>query len=155
MNLTEGSAGSGGPDTYVSGWILAFYGKSRKTDAGKIGDDYAINVSVKLDNQITGISKNVILYASFRGLIKTDGSYRPQLSMIVYEEKDMEEEKKKKEEEEERKKEERRKKWIKAKEEQRKAKEEEQRKRKAKEEESFYKRFMNFFYGSGGKIPQI
>lgn len=85
MNLEHGRLGSGST-TKISGWILAFYGQSNKTlDIDDIKDEYIIDVPVKVDNKITNITKNVRLRATFQGINKTDGSYRPQLSMIVCE----------------------------------------------------------------------
>lgn len=84
MNLRSGSLGSGST-TYVSGWILAFYGQSGEVDIGDLNNEYTVDVPVKLDNRLTGVVKTVRLRATFAGLNKTDGSYRPQMSMIVCE----------------------------------------------------------------------
>jgi hypothetical protein len=84
MNLRHGSLGSGGT-TYVTGWILAFYGQTGEVDIGDIDNDFTIDVPVKIDNKLTGVVKMVRLRATFAGLNKTDGSYRPQMSMIVCE----------------------------------------------------------------------
>jgi len=84
MNIRHGSLGSGGT-SYVSGWILAFYGQSGEVDIGDIDNEYTVDVPVELDNRLTGIVKMVRLRATFAGLNKTDGSYRPQMSMIVCE----------------------------------------------------------------------
>jgi len=85
MNLSRGSLGSGST-TKISGWILAFYGQGGQcVDIDDVDDKYTVDVPVKLDNQITGITKNIRLRASFNGLNKTNESYRPQMSMIVCE----------------------------------------------------------------------
>lgn len=82
MNQTHGSLGSGGT-TYVSGWILAFYGQSGKIDVGDLDSSHVLDVPVRLDNKITGVVKTVKVRATFAGVVKEGDSYRPQLSMIV------------------------------------------------------------------------
>lgn len=84
MNIRHGRLGSGSTD-YVSGWILAFYGQKGEIDVDEIDKDYTVNVPVKIENKITNTTKMIRLRATFAGLNKTNGSYRPQLSMIVCE----------------------------------------------------------------------
>ncbi|AYV77263.1 MAG: DUF4419 domain-containing protein [Barrevirus sp.] len=82
MSLTSGRLGSGSC-TYVSGWILSFFNLS-----GKVEDDdiksYSFDFPVEIDNKMTGETKTVNMIGGFGGVNKTDGAYRPQLSMIVF-----------------------------------------------------------------------
>lgn len=58
MNMEDGRLGSGST-TYVSGWILNFFGMSgRKVDVGEIPSE-SIDVNVKIDNKLTGVKKTV------------------------------------------------------------------------------------------------
>ncbi len=85
MNLKSGILGSGST-TKISGWILSFYGLTGQcVDVNDVDDKYIIDVPIKVKNEITGTIKNVRFRGTFAGLNKTDGSYRPQLSMIVCE----------------------------------------------------------------------
>lgn len=85
MDSERGSRGSGAA-LYFSGWILSLYNHKpgSRVEMDNINHDYTVDVPVKLDNKITGITKMVRLRAKFGGLNKKDGSYRPQLSMVVH-----------------------------------------------------------------------
>jgi hypothetical protein len=84
MNLKRGSLGSGST-TKVSGWILAFYGQGGKeVDIDDIDQHLTVQVPVVIDNKRTGVKKTVHLDAKFSGLMVSDDSIRPQLSMIVW-----------------------------------------------------------------------
>jgi hypothetical protein len=82
MNLTSGRLGSGST-TYVSGWILNFFGLTGKVESDDI-KSYNIDVPVEIDNKMTSEKKNVSIVGGFGGVNNTDGAYRPQLSMIVF-----------------------------------------------------------------------
>jgi len=88
MNITSGRLGSGST-SYVSGWIVNFFGlEGKKVESYDI-KSYNINVPVHIDNKLTGQQKDVEIVGGFGGChkkIDEDGSigYRPQLSMIVY-----------------------------------------------------------------------
>ncbi|AYV77211.1 MAG: hypothetical protein Barrevirus19_6 [Barrevirus sp.] len=82
MNLTSGRLGSGST-TYVSGWILDFFGLTGKVDVDDI-KSYSIDVPVEIENRLTGERKNVSIIGGFGGVNYTDGAYRPQLSFIVF-----------------------------------------------------------------------
>lgn len=82
MNIRYGSAGSGST-TNVSGWILHFFGLYSEVDSHDI-KIASIDVPVKIDNKLTGQKKNVNIIGGFGGVNFTDGAYRPQLSMIVF-----------------------------------------------------------------------
>jgi hypothetical protein len=82
MNITHGRIGSGST-SYVSGWILSFFGIYNKVDTGDI-PSYSFEVPINIDNKLTGQKKTVQLIGGFGGVHKEDGAYRPQLSMIVY-----------------------------------------------------------------------
>lgn len=82
MNIEYGRLGSGST-SYVSGWILNFFGIYKKVESDEI-KSYNINFPVKLDNKLTGVKKTVHIIGGFGGVNKEDGAYRPQLSMIVY-----------------------------------------------------------------------
>jgi hypothetical protein len=85
MNIKLGSLGSGGPSKKVSGWILAFYNQNGEIDRGSVDCKCIIDIPVELDNHRTGVVKVVRLRGTFGGINLTDGSYRPQLSMVVCE----------------------------------------------------------------------
>lgn len=82
MNINHGSRGSGST-TYVSGWILNFFGIYNKVESSDI-ESYNINFPIEIENHITGITKTVTFVGGFGGVNKEDGAYRPQLSMIIY-----------------------------------------------------------------------
>lgn len=86
MDKVNGRRGSGWT-TYVSGWILKFFGIYHRIDAAHM-PSYKFDVPVRIDNHLTGENKNVNIVGGFGGVNKTkiDGRicYRPQLSMIVY-----------------------------------------------------------------------
>jgi len=82
MNISSGSLGSGST-TYVSGWILTFFGLSGKVDSGDISSE-SIDVPVEIDNKLTGIKKTVHIVGGFGGVHKDQGAYRPQMSFIVF-----------------------------------------------------------------------
>lgn len=86
MNITHGRLGSGST-SFVSGWILKFYGLDREVEVGDITNEL-INVPIKLTNKETGIKKMVNLYGGFGGVTRakdaTYDSYRPQQSFIIY-----------------------------------------------------------------------
>jgi len=86
MNIRHGSLGSGST-SYVSGWILNFYGIYDEVDASDIDENY-IDVSVEIDNKMTGIKKNVNIVGGFTGVAKVKFDeyigVRPQMSFIVY-----------------------------------------------------------------------
>eukprot|EP01111_Echinosteliopsis_oligospora_P018506 TRINITY_DN852_c0_g1_i1.p1 TRINITY_DN852_c0_g1~~TRINITY_DN852_c0_g1_i1.p1 ORF type:complete len:350 (-),score=62.08 TRINITY_DN852_c0_g1_i1:49-1098(-) len=82
MNIKHGRLGSGST-TYISGWILNFFGL-----AGQTVEDIpnkSFSVEVQIDNKLTGEMKNVFLVGGFSNALNfTDGSYRPQMSYAVY-----------------------------------------------------------------------
>jgi hypothetical protein len=86
MNITHGSLGSG-TTSYISGWILKFYGLKGRVEMCDINNEF-INVPIKLDNKETGIKKMVNLYGGFGGISRTKDElydvYRPQQSFIIY-----------------------------------------------------------------------
>eukprot|EP00808_Paulinella_micropora_P017314 g61637.t1 len=89
MNIKRGRLGSGST-SYVSGWILTFFGL-----AGKAQVDVAdivgktIEVDVTIDNKQTGYTKTVQVLGGFGGVYvrPTPGgrcAFRPQMSLAVY-----------------------------------------------------------------------
>jgi len=84
MNFKQGRLGSGST-TFVSGWIINFFGfeAGQEVDVGKLPDRF-FDVTVKIDNKLTSIIKNVSLIGGFGGVNYSNGSYRPQLSYAVY-----------------------------------------------------------------------
>ena len=82
MNIKHGTLGSGST-SYVTGWILKFFGIYDKVESDEI-QSYSIEFPVKLDNKLTGIKKTVSVIGGFGGVNYHDHAYRPQLSMIVY-----------------------------------------------------------------------
>jgi hypothetical protein len=70
--------------TYVSGWVLALYGKSGTVNPDSLETQYMAEVPVKWKNKQTGAERDLGVRSGFTGLIKEDGSYRPQLSVIVF-----------------------------------------------------------------------
>lgn len=86
MNIRHGSIGSGST-SYVSGWILKFYGIYKEVDCGDITEDL-IDVTVEIDNKLTGVVKDVNIVGGFTGVNITefDGyiTHRPQMSYMVY-----------------------------------------------------------------------
>ena len=82
MNITYGRIGSGST-TYVSGWILNFFGLSGKVESDEIKND-SIEFPVEIDNKLTGEQKTVHVIGGFGGVNFTNGAYRPQMSMIVF-----------------------------------------------------------------------
>lgn len=81
-NITHGRLGSGST-TYVSGWILHFFGIYKQVESDEI-KGYNFDFPVEIDNKLTGEQKTVSLVGGFGGVNVTDGAYRPQLSMIVF-----------------------------------------------------------------------
>jgi len=86
MNIKYGRLGSGST-SYISGWILKFYGLDGEVEVSDIKNDF-INVPIKLDNKCTGIKKMVNFYGGFGGVCRTKDAtydtYRPQQSFIIY-----------------------------------------------------------------------
>jgi hypothetical protein len=86
MNIRHGSLGSGST-SYVSGWILNFYGIYNEVESNEIKEDF-IDVTVEIDNKLTGIEKDVNIVGGFTGVAKVelDGytGYRPQMAFMVY-----------------------------------------------------------------------
>lgn len=83
MNITHGRMGSGST-TFVSGWILNFFGIYNRVDTDDI-KSYSIDVPVEVQNfNDGGCIKNMNIVGGFGGVNKEDGAYRPQLSFIVY-----------------------------------------------------------------------
>lgn len=86
MNFRHGSLGSGST-SYVSGWILHFYGIYEEVESDKINENY-IDVVVEIDNKLTSIKKDVNIVGGFTGVAKIDfDGYigcRPQMAFIVY-----------------------------------------------------------------------
>lgn len=86
MNIRYGSLGSGST-SYVSGWILSFYGIYKEVESDEIKEDF-IDVTVEIDNKLTGIIKDVNIVGGFTGITKVelDGyiGFRPQMSFMVY-----------------------------------------------------------------------
>lgn len=86
FNAERGALGSGST-TYISGWILAFYGQAgKRLDVQEIGHQYTLSVPVEVENRLTGQNKTVYIRGTFGGLVVSDdGAYRPQMTMIVCE----------------------------------------------------------------------
>jgi hypothetical protein len=82
MNFRYGRLGSGGT-SYVSGWILNFFGLSGEVDVGDIPNK-SFDVEVNIDNKLTGEKKTVNMLGGFSGINYANGSYRPQMSYAVY-----------------------------------------------------------------------
>lgn len=86
MNIRYGSLGSGST-SYVSGWILNFYGIYEEVESCDIKENF-IDVTVEIDNKLTGIKKDVNIVGGFSGVAKVelDGytGFRPQMSFMVY-----------------------------------------------------------------------
>lgn len=86
MNIRYGSLGSGST-SYVSGWILNFYGIYTEVESDEIKEDF-IDVTVEIDNKLTGIKKDVNIVGGFTGIAKVEFEeyigYRPQMSFMVY-----------------------------------------------------------------------
>lgn len=86
MNVRYGSLGSGST-SYVSGWILNFYGIYKEVEADKIKEDF-IDVTVEIDNKLTCVKKDVNIVGGFTGVAKVElegyTGYRPQMSFMVY-----------------------------------------------------------------------
>ena len=74
--------GSGGV-TYVSGWILNFFGLSGKVEDEEILG-YRFDFPVEIENRMTSEKKTVYIIGGFNGINYSDGAYSPQLSMIVH-----------------------------------------------------------------------
>lgn len=81
MNITHGRLGSGST-SYISGWILAFFGLTGQVETCDI-PDYKIDVPVVIDNKITGQMKTVNLVGGFGGIQHQNDAYRPQLSLAI------------------------------------------------------------------------
>ncbi len=73
MNIRFGSIGSGST-SYVSGWILKFYGLYKEVDCGDIKEEL-IDVPVEIDNKLTGIKKMVSIFGGFGGITREVGEY--------------------------------------------------------------------------------
>lgn len=73
MNFRYGSIGSGST-SYVSGWILKFYGIYEEVDSGDIKEEL-IDVPVKIDNKLTGEKKMVSIFGGFGGVCNLTGEY--------------------------------------------------------------------------------
>jgi hypothetical protein len=73
MNIRYGSIGSGST-SYVSGWILKFYGLYKEVDSDEIKEEL-IDVPVKIDNKLTGTIKNVSIFGGFGGVTREVGDY--------------------------------------------------------------------------------
>lgn len=86
MNVTYGSLGSGST-SYVSGWILKFYGIYDQVETCDIKEEI-IDVPVKIDNKSTGVIKMVNIVGGFGGIVNETtekyDAYKPQMSFIVY-----------------------------------------------------------------------
>lgn len=82
MHLRGASLGSGST-TFVSGWILHFFGIYTEVEDDEI-KGYNFDIPVEIDNKMTNQKKNVSIIGGFGGINVTDGAYRPQLSMIVF-----------------------------------------------------------------------
>lgn len=83
MNLKDGTQGSGST-TYISGWILNFFGRYGETIETADIPAYSFDVPVKIVNYATLETKNVSLIGGFHGLMVDNGAYRPSLSMIIF-----------------------------------------------------------------------
>jgi hypothetical protein len=81
MNIRSGIYGSG-KTTYISGWILKFFGLDGEIKSEEI-PDYSFNVPVVIINKITNTQKLVSFMGGFSGVNDTNGAYRPQLSMLI------------------------------------------------------------------------
>lgn len=86
MNIRYGSLGSGST-SYVSGWILKFYGIYEEVESCDIKEDF-IDVTVEIDNKLTSIKKDVNIVGGFTGVAKVElegyTGYRPQMAFMVY-----------------------------------------------------------------------
>ena len=86
MNIRYGSLGSGST-SYVSGWILKFYGLYKEVESDDIKEDL-IDVVVEIDNKLTGEKKDVNIVGGVTGISKIEFdeyvAYKPQMSFIVY-----------------------------------------------------------------------
>jgi hypothetical protein len=98
MNIECGSLGSGST-TYITGWVLAFYGMhGQKVELSDLADPY-IDVPVLIDNQLTGVKKQSYIVGGFGGVCEVReqvtsnepgdaqsvdvNGYRPQMSFVV------------------------------------------------------------------------
>ena len=78
--------GSGGEtQTHIEGWITHFLQIYNKTVMDDI-KNYKISVPVKLENKLTGTTKNLTLYGAFTGVTYDANlnAYKPQLSIVMY-----------------------------------------------------------------------
>jgi len=83
MNFESGRLGSGST-TYVSGWILNFFGIYGQIEGDP--DLSMINVDIKIDNKITSTIKNVKLVAGFVGVKEEDDLiFSPQKGIAIFE----------------------------------------------------------------------
>jgi hypothetical protein len=82
MNIKDGQRGSG-KATYYSGWILHFFGIYTHVASDEIKAHY-IDIPVKIDNHLNNERKMVHVVGGFGVVNKTDGAFRPQMSMIVH-----------------------------------------------------------------------
>jgi hypothetical protein len=86
MNIKCGRLGSGST-SYISGWILKFYGIYKEVECDEIKENF-IDVPVDIDNRLTGIKKTVNIVGGFTGLTKVEIdnyiAHRPHMSFIVY-----------------------------------------------------------------------
>lgn len=88
MNFRHGRIGSGST-TYVTGWILKFYGLNGEVDVGDIKQDN-IDVQVKVINENTNTIKMMDIVGGITGIAniedksKNIDAFRPQMSFIVF-----------------------------------------------------------------------
>lgn len=82
MDVKYARLGSGST-TYISGWILDFFGLKKTVESDDI-PSYGFDVPVEIVNKITGIKKMVSLVGGFTGINVENNMYRPTLGMIVY-----------------------------------------------------------------------
>lgn len=71
MNIKYGHLGSGST-SYVSGWILKFYGLYEEVETADIKEEL-IDVPVEIDNKLTGIKKMVSIFGGFGGVTREVG----------------------------------------------------------------------------------
>lgn len=81
MNERDALRGSGGA-TFVSGWILAFYGLEGELDASDLEMEN-LEVDIELCDQLRGTKEIVTLVGGFSGLNVDGRRVRPHLSMAI------------------------------------------------------------------------
>lgn len=83
MNRRHGRIGSGST-TFISGWILKFYGLTGEVEDSDFADKF-IDVPVEIKNYMTGKKTIVSIVGGFNGIYEENGAYRPAMSMLIHE----------------------------------------------------------------------